>query len=59
VLGPDAGPRDKSFIKQSSTLKCGKMRALHALLETWKLRKAKVLLFSYSTQARGWPGPGM
>ena len=42
--------RDRSFFAQSHASSCGKMRALAELLRIWKAQKAKVLLFSLSTQ---------
>ena len=42
--------RDVSYLSRSSETSCGKMRAVVALLRLWKAKKAKVLLFSYSTQ---------
>jgi len=49
ALGAGATTRDNTFLSRGSVDKCGKMRALRGLLSTWRLRSAKVLLFSYST----------
>lgn len=42
--------RDRTFVNQSHSGGCGKMRALAELLRTWKRQLSKVLLFSRSTQ---------
>jgi hypothetical protein len=46
----DSVTRDRTFWTQSHGSSCGKMRALAELLRIWKRQKAKVLLFSLSTQ---------
>ena len=43
--------RNRQFLSSSSATQCGKMQTLATLLAGWKRAKAKVLLFSYSTQA--------
>mmetsp|Transcript_1162 Transcript_1162/g.3838 ORF Transcript_1162/g.3838 Transcript_1162/m.3838 type:complete len:504 (+) Transcript_1162:241-1752(+) len=50
ILGETAGVRNIAYLDRASSEQCGKMGALVPLLRKWKLRKAKVLLFSYSTQ---------